>query len=102
MGISILDVELQGGIQNSRAKLEMRGLCLEFYACLANYNLMGSWDVVLNCEAVNWCLGVWPRTQKPRDWLGVPQTLAQAGKVGLGVRSGSGLPDRCKSPHTSL
>lgn len=54
MGISLPGPDLQEGIQNARAWLGMLGLCLEFYACLENFNLIGSQDVALTTEAVNW------------------------------------------------
>ena len=40
--------------------------------------------------AVNWCLGAWPRTPEPRDGLGIPSTLARAGKGEGGMRAGVG------------
>lgn len=81
--------------------LGMLGPRLEFYACFANSNLIGCQDVSLIFGAVSWCLKGWPRTPEPRDWLGVPQTHAQAGRKG-GAGGRFGLPDRRKSPHTSL
>lgn len=73
MRISILDPELQEGVHNTRAWLGMLGSCLEFYACLANYSLMGSQDVALTFGAVNWCFGAWPTTPEPRDLLLSPR-----------------------------
>lgn len=85
MGISTPGLEFHKGVQNARVLAGMLGPCLEFHACLANYNLIGCQDVALILGAVSWCLKGWPRTPEPKVWLGFPQTHAQAGKVGLGV-----------------
>lgn len=47
-GVSTPDLELQLEGQSPRAGLGMLRPCLEFYVCLANYNLMGCQDVVLD------------------------------------------------------
>lgn len=58
MEISILDPELQedvpdGAVVGGVGWLGMLGPCLEFNACLANYNLMGCQDAALISGAVN-------------------------------------------------